>query len=370
VDTFGGTQNIVKHKFPGGQITTQTFGAFPPDVIKWKGQFFQDSAIPGDMYDRINALQQMRVAAATVTLTVGQFSYLVLLHQIRFSMKLEFWIPYEIELIPVMDLNASAQPTASGSASGQASGTVTGAIASSGTTSTGGTSGGAPVPGGNATNGGAAVPSGTPQPGNPGGTLQGSAATQQAANLSQSNFQLNALVTNAGSFGQIPDEVLSSLTDFQQSLNSAIQQSLQGGIALTGSALQNLDEQLVQAQGVLQATINQNATELANTPVTRIAVVGGVALPTIDQLGQAVLAGQNAFAQQAATIVGQIANQIEQPPAQQTVLKGLVNPNLNNLALEYLTNGQNWTAIAAANPQYNITSPNLVGTFDLTIPSM
>jgi hypothetical protein len=331
VDTFGGTQAMVKHKFPGGQITTETFGPFPPDIIHWKGQFFQDASQSSDMYDRVDALQQMRVAGQPVTLTVGHFQYQVLLHQIKFGLKLQFWIPYDIYLVTTLDMNAAAQPTAAGTASGQAGGSTTGG-------STG-------DPGGNSATAQPLDPFqvGAPQPGNPAGVPGPGASADQASALTSSNFQLGAEIAGSGQFPNLNASIPFDLTDFQQSLTNAIQQSLSSGASV--------------ASPTLQASLEDNIAAVA--PLAAGIDPGNAAFGT--GVG-AILANIKAI-----LIASSQGIPLSQRSKIQLITSG-PNPNLNTLALKYYGSAVYWPILAAIN---DLTTPNpTIGSRILIIPPL
>lgn len=118
IDPLGIQQKLVVHNFPGGVRTVQEFGGFPPDTISWSGNLMNwDNSDGGqniDVNDRINQLTQMTKDGAGVSLSFAMFTYMVVIHKFYCRPKLEWWIPYTIELVPYLDQSvgglSSSQP--------------------------------------------------------------------------------------------------------------------------------------------------------------------------------------------------------------------------------------------------------------------
>ncbi len=94
---FGGTQQLVIHKFPGGTRIIDSLGD-DPAAPEWKGTF--TGALAAARARQVNAL---RLAAQPVPLSFGPFTAQVVIK--RFAASYErngFWIPYSIacEVLP------------------------------------------------------------------------------------------------------------------------------------------------------------------------------------------------------------------------------------------------------------------------------
>lgn len=317
IDGFGGYISMARHKYAGGQITTQCFGWFPQDEIKWTAQFFQDPALDGTMYDRIAALERLAVLQQPVTLSVGQFQYSVMIQKFEPKFRLQFWIPYEISLVTVADLNPA---TFGGAGTGGPTNFSTDAnnpnLVSNPTNNP---TGGAPLPGTTAT----------------AGTLGPIAGGAQISNLANSNSQLTDALKNAGQYPALPPTLTSNLTQFQQSLNNAIQQALNNSLPVSA--------------GALAAGISQAQDELA---------------PLISGPDP----GNAAFAAPVSSILGNVDSNLAPVSATQDVISA-INPNLNRLSNFYYKDPTKWNVIAAANP--GITTPTPIGSFpNLIIPKL
>lgn len=188
IDHFGGLQNLAKHKFPGGIITVQELGAFPPDIIRWSGVFMNYDGV--DLNDRIRAIDQMRTSGQQQLLSYGQFNYDVIVWSFATKPRNIFQVPYTIELVTFDDLTQTsiAPPVAPG----------------------------------------------------------------QVANIQQQNSSLQNTITNGNNLVvPPPPPTLTSLTNFQQALSNALQQAssnpgtintpkLQGQLDLAQAELQPL----------------------------------------------------------------------------------------------------------------------------------
>jgi hypothetical protein len=331
VDYLGGTQSLVRHKFPGGQISIQSFGAFPPDEIRWTGQLSIDPAI-GALETRITALQTMRVGAAPVLLQIGNFSYQVLVHKLAMKPRQYWWIPYEIIVVPFIDpqaqqlQNPQTAPNFTTGTTGLASGGTSSVLAPNGALAS------APelppiAPSFSPNN--QVVPSGIAAQ-----TPVGS-GTQQLSALNQSNSLLQGTINNAPQFPDLSASTLSNLTTFQASLVAALQQAQQNSLALQSPALLT---QLQSAQAAVKTNLNGSDS------------------------------GNAAFAAQAAPVLENISNQIATPVPTEALQINTVNPNLFLLAEQYYGSASYWTYIAQAN---GLLVPTPIGVFqNFVIPQL
>jgi len=306
VDGLGGYCKVDVKNFAGGYRSLQSFGDFPSDTIEWSGTFTRNSQTD-DMYSRMQQLLGIRQAQQSVTLTLGQFSYQVFVQKIELNMKLQYWIPYKIVLIP-LSLNtpqvAQAPP--------------------GGLNSSGNTPPTAPQ----------VIPPGSPAP------PQNAAFQNSPQNVGQPNIgQLNSsnllfgqAINNAPSFSNIPSQTLTSFTSFQQSLQMALQNSLGNPSLINSDALTDSFN-----------TANTNAQTLLNSTDP----------------------SQAAYGAQTAPILGNISDALQN---QSGVLYNgtFINPNLFDLATQYYQNASDWEVIATVN---NLTTPFPIGTYSLTIPS-
>jgi hypothetical protein len=108
IDRFCGTHKLVVHEFPGGQRTVQKMGPFPPRSIRWEGVFWEGDQAGGSQ-DRVDQLNQMRVAGDVVELSFGAYTYDVVIHDFAVRPRSIFRQPYLIEVVPVRDNTASSQ---------------------------------------------------------------------------------------------------------------------------------------------------------------------------------------------------------------------------------------------------------------------
>lgn len=276
IDGLGASLAMVQHSFPGGITSVQTFGAFSNRRISWSGHFLEDQKVP--IKGRITALQQMVYDQQQVTLQFGDFSYLVMVRNVTFKPKLEWWVPYSIELFGVED------PTA------QQSGNGSGQTASSTTQNP--TIGDFNTAGSN--------------------IASNAANAQAAAAQSGSSFQQTAL------------------TSFQQSLKNALVGSV-GNPANVANA--SLNSAIAAAQAELAPYVT-SSDPLAIAYSTTMS----------DQLG---------------------ALSVALNPPIPNILQPLQNPDLQQLALIYYGDADQWTKIAKAN---DMLIPNPVGQFSLKIP--
>lgn len=99
---LGGTQAVAAHKFPGGIITLQTFGAFP-EPISWSGYLTGTTA-----FDRQQALDRKRASGALVTLRYGRYAWKGVVREFRAAPGHQFLVPYQITFEPMQDLSGTA----------------------------------------------------------------------------------------------------------------------------------------------------------------------------------------------------------------------------------------------------------------------
>ena len=98
---FGGEHVLAVRKFPGGGLDVQPMGAFD-DPIQGQGIFMYQGAV-----DKANALDKMRILGQSVSLILSNFTRLVLIQKFTFDYQNDFYIPYTIELLPLITYNGS-----------------------------------------------------------------------------------------------------------------------------------------------------------------------------------------------------------------------------------------------------------------------
>lgn len=104
---LGGEHVLAIRKFPGGGMDVQPMGAFD-DNIQWQGIFMYQGAV-----DKANSIDKMRILGQPVDLILSNFSRLVLIQKFTFDYQNDFYIPYSIELMPLVTHN-DAQVTING----------------------------------------------------------------------------------------------------------------------------------------------------------------------------------------------------------------------------------------------------------------
>lgn len=102
LDALGGTQLVAEHRFPGGQITQQVFGAFPNHVT-FKGILTGTSALA-----RMREIDRLRVAAQPVPLTYGATTLVGVVTEFHARPRHQWLIDYELKFQPGVDLTASS----------------------------------------------------------------------------------------------------------------------------------------------------------------------------------------------------------------------------------------------------------------------
>lgn len=102
LDALGGTQRIAEHRFPGGQITHQIYGAFP-NHTSFRGILTGTSALA-----RMREIDRVRVAGQVVPLIYGATSLLGIVTEFSPRPKHQWLIPYEMKFQPGVDLTSSS----------------------------------------------------------------------------------------------------------------------------------------------------------------------------------------------------------------------------------------------------------------------
>lgn len=120
IDSFGATLSMVAHPFTGGKTSVQTFGAFAKRKITWSGHFFEEPNVP--IRGRIEKLRQIVYDEQQVSLTMGDFQRNVMVKEVDFKPRLQFWVPYTIELFAVDDPTAKSGNSTSASSASNSSG--------------------------------------------------------------------------------------------------------------------------------------------------------------------------------------------------------------------------------------------------------
>lgn len=103
---IGGTQTVEEHRFPGGIITHQTFGAFPASLT-WKGYFTGTNA-----FARVQQVDLIRITGREVLLRFGPKAWLGRVQEFSVSPHHRWLISYSIHFMPRVDVSNSvpAQP--------------------------------------------------------------------------------------------------------------------------------------------------------------------------------------------------------------------------------------------------------------------
>lgn len=106
---LGGTQIIVKHDFPGGAITHQSLGVFPPVAIRWNGILTGATA-----FQRHLEIDHIRANAQEVVLAYGPFSYSGRVAAFDAIVRHQFLIDYTILFEPRVDQSGTSGVSISG----------------------------------------------------------------------------------------------------------------------------------------------------------------------------------------------------------------------------------------------------------------
>jgi len=223
-------------------------------------------------------------------------------------------MPYTIEIVPVQDLNPwavpsnTSTPTPINSNSAASSSTLTPpSNPTGGTNLTGGVSNIAP------------------------------SSSNQISNLSNQNNTLSGYISQSSNYPTVPPAAITSLTNFQQQLNNAIQQSLTGNNNVNSPQL--------------TASLNDSLTALGPLEVSNDP---GIA----------------AFAAPVGSTLSNIQNTLNNQPVSGNQIT-VSNPDLNKIALQQYGDSTQWQAIAIFNkPQYGVMLPTgNIGIYTLNIPT-
>lgn len=103
IESLGGTQAIAEHRFPGGTITQQRFGAYP-SLLRWRGLLTGSNAL-----FRMRELDRLRVAGEEVSFNYGDTFLLGLVVLFEASPRSQWLVPYRIEYAPRLDFSATDQ---------------------------------------------------------------------------------------------------------------------------------------------------------------------------------------------------------------------------------------------------------------------
>lgn len=325
IDHLGGYQKIAVHDLPGGERLIQSFGWFPPDVISWSGMFIANPDLGLVVDERVSLLNDMCRLGNSVTLEFGIYRYEVYLWKFYPRPKMEKWFPYTIYVIPLQDLNNAPGPPLAPNNTDVTTQMANQLRLAPGTPLNTSNSDIATAPG-TVVNNLSNLPPVAPDP-----FFNGQNPAVSPANP--------LAIPNA-----VPLDIAASLTQFQQNLLEALQQS-------TGGAGGQINQQPNTPQLIQQAADLQ--TDLA--PL----IVGEDS-------------GLSAFAQSTSSSITTIQQQL-QPPSAVLSQINVVNPDLMQIAQQYYGDASQWTQIAEANVDADgntIIVPSLTGTFNLTIPAL
>lgn len=95
---FGGKQRLALHQPVGGGQVIDVLGA-EPDAISFTGTFSGP-----DAELRARTLDVARAAGAVLPLSWGGFAYRVMIASFSAVYRKSWWIPFTVELVPVLDL--------------------------------------------------------------------------------------------------------------------------------------------------------------------------------------------------------------------------------------------------------------------------
>lgn len=101
IGPLGGIQSEAHHDFAGGYRSIQTFGAFP-EPISFRGILTGSTA-----FARSLQIDRLRSAAQQIPLFYGAFAYLGIVTRYHARPRYQWFIPYEIEFLPMQDLSGS-----------------------------------------------------------------------------------------------------------------------------------------------------------------------------------------------------------------------------------------------------------------------
>lgn len=96
---IGTRQQIVRHEFPGGEITIQPLGAFP-HTVAWTGILTGRDAFP-----RAQRLQRLAALALSTTLSWGPWAWRGVVADFEAKAKHAFYVPYSLRFEPSRDLS-------------------------------------------------------------------------------------------------------------------------------------------------------------------------------------------------------------------------------------------------------------------------
>lgn len=99
IGDVGTWQSLVKHEFPGGQITITPLGAFPHPV-SWTGIL-----TGSDAFSRSQQIQRIAAVGTEVVLGYGQFSWSGFVSSYNAKPKHQWLVPYTITFEPTADLS-------------------------------------------------------------------------------------------------------------------------------------------------------------------------------------------------------------------------------------------------------------------------
>ena len=102
IGPLAGAQVIEEHRYPGGIITHQSYGAFP-DHIEWRGLLTGGSA-----FNRMQQVDQIRIAGREVILRYGPKNYLGRVSHFEPTPHHAFLIPYRLRFMPRIDISSQA----------------------------------------------------------------------------------------------------------------------------------------------------------------------------------------------------------------------------------------------------------------------
>lgn len=103
---LGGLQELAVHRFPGGMITAQTYGAFPTPLV-WSGILLGPFSL-----ERSYQIDRLRVSGNAIVLNFGIYAWRGYVASYKAQVKNRWYLTYNIQFVPVQDLAGAGTPGA------------------------------------------------------------------------------------------------------------------------------------------------------------------------------------------------------------------------------------------------------------------
>lgn len=102
---LGGEQSLAVEQFPGGNVSVQNFGAGFRE-ISWSG-WFEGT----DAFERMEQIEAMRTKGEKIVLETEKYSLDVVIKSFQPEHKKNFYIPFSLTLIRVIDHDSGSKDT-------------------------------------------------------------------------------------------------------------------------------------------------------------------------------------------------------------------------------------------------------------------